>query len=115
MNKPRAPKISPFRVNNMFILNCSEKARYFNKFFSQQCKPIINTSVLPSLRFLANERINQISLIRNLSPNKATGSDGISGQMLFLCDNTVALPILLTSTYPDMWKLANVTPIFKKR
>ena len=31
--------------------------------------------------------------------------------------NTVLLPlfenILLTSTYPDMWKLANVTPIFK--
>ena len=22
--------------------------------------------------------------------------------------------ILVTSTYPDMWKLANVTPIFKK-
>ena len=22
--------------------------------------------------------------------------------------------ILITSTYPDMWKLANVTPIFKK-
>ena len=41
--------------------------------------------------------------------------------MLFLCDDTVILPlkiiirnILLTSTYPDMWKLANVTPIFKK-
>ena len=99
----------------MFILNCSEKARYFNEFFSQQCKPIINTSVLPSLRFLANKRINQISLIRNLSPNKATGSDGIPFQMLLLCDNTVALPILLTSTYPDMWKFANVTPIFKKK
>ena len=62
-----------------------------------------------------------ISLIRNLNPNKATGSDGISGQMLLLCDNTVVLPlkiifqnIEMTSIYPDMWKLANVTPIFKK-
>ena len=41
--------------------------------------------------------------------------------MLLLCDNTVVLPlqtifenILITSTYPDMWKLADVTPIFKK-
>ena len=40
--------------------------------------------------------------------------------MLLLCDNSVILPkiifqnILITSTYPDMWKLANVTPIFKK-
>ena len=41
--------------------------------------------------------------------------------MLLLCDDSVILPlniifsnILLTSTYPDQWKLANVTPIFKK-
>ena len=39
----------------------------------------------------------------------------------FLCDDSVILPlqiiftnILSTSIYPDMWKLANVTPIFKK-
>ena len=41
--------------------------------------------------------------------------------MLLLCDDSVILPlniifrnILLTSAYPDQWKLANVTPIFKK-
>ena len=41
--------------------------------------------------------------------------------MLLLCDASIILPlniifknILLTSTYPDQWKLANVTPIFKK-
>ena len=44
-----------------------------------------------------------------------------SGQMLLLCDKFVILPlqiiftnILPTSIYPDMWKLANVAPIFKK-
>ena len=72
---------------------------------------------------IGNDEI--ISLIRNINPNKATGSDGISGQMLLLCDDSVILPlkiifrnILLTSIYPDTWKLtwklANVTPIFKK-
>ena len=72
--------------------------------------------------YIYSESDELISLIRNLNPNKATGSDGVSGQMLLLCDNTVVLPlqiifenILLTSTYPDMWKLANVTPIFKNR
>ena len=113
----------------MFILNCKEKAKHFNDFFSQQCKPIINSSILPSLNVLTDERIDHItilsdeitSLIRNLNPDKATGSDGIYGQMLLLCDNSVVLPlkiifqnILMTSIYPDMWKLANVTPIFKK-
>ena len=41
--------------------------------------------------------------------------------MLLLCDKSVVLPlkiifenILKNSVYPDMWKLANVTPIFKK-
>ena len=41
--------------------------------------------------------------------------------MLLLCDESVILPlqiiftnILSTSTYPDMWKIANVTPIYKK-
>ena len=41
--------------------------------------------------------------------------------MLLLCDDSVCLPlqiifrnILSTSIYPDIWKIANVTPIFKK-
>ena len=83
MNKCRAPKIPPLLVNNLFILNCREKARYFRDYFSQQCKPVINNSVLPILRFLTNKRIDHvpienneiISLIRKINPNKATGSN----------------------------------------
>ena len=90
---------------------------------------ILNNSILPEFEYLTDKRIDSISLtnreilshIRNLNPNKAAGSDGISGQMLLLCDSTVVLPlniiyrnILNTSIYPSMWKLANVTPIFKK-
>ena len=55
--------------------------------FAQQCKPIINGSVLPTLKFLTEKRVGYItierdeiiSLIRKINPNKATGSDGISG------------------------------------
>ena len=129
MNKCRAPKIPPLLVNNVFILSCKEKAKHFNDFFSKQCKPIINNSTLPAFNFLTDKRIDDmniqhdelLSLIRNLNPNKATGSDGISGQMLLLCDNSIVLPlkiifenILITSSYPDAWKIANVIPIFKK-
>ena len=42
MNKCKAPKIPPLLVNNLFILNCREKANLFTDFFSQQCKPVIN-------------------------------------------------------------------------
>ena len=85
--------------------------------------------MLPNFSYLTNEKIDQIpidnenivSRIRKLNPNKANGSDGISGQMLLLCDDSVVLPlriifgnILSTATYPDIWKLANVPSIFKK-
>ena len=128
MNRCRAPKIPPLLVDNVFVLNCVEKAELFNDFFSKQCTPIINSSVLPTINFLTDKRIDYISiqneeiisLILNLNPNKASGSDGISGQMLLLCDNSLVLPlkmifqnILNTSTYSGIWKLANVTPIFK--
>ena len=33
MNKCRAPKIPPLLVNNVFILNCREKAKLFNDLF----------------------------------------------------------------------------------
>ena len=92
MNNCRAPKIPPLLINNRFILDCRERAKHFNDIFSQQCKPIINSSVLPNFIFLTNKRIDNITirndeiiaLIRNINPNKATGSDGISGQMLML-------------------------------
>ena len=127
MNKCRTPTIPPVLLNTRFILDCREKAKLFNDLFSQQCKPIINSSVLPIHTFLTEKRIDQlnigndeiITLIRNINSKKATGSDGISGQMLLICDDSVSLPlkiifrnILLTSIYPDTWKLANVTPIF---
>ena len=124
LNRCRAPKMPPLFINNQFILDCKEKAKYFNDFFSQQCKPIVNNSVLPNLTLLTDQKIENISigncdiisLIRNINPNKASGSDGISGKMQLICDETVVFRnIIETSKYPDVWKLANVNPIFKKR
>ena len=41
--------------------------------------------------------------------------------MLFLCDDSIVLPLMLifnniltTGVYPEMWRLGNVTPIHKK-
>ena len=92
MNKSRAPRIPPILAGNSLIINLSEKAKIFNEFFSKQCTLILNDSVLPPSNFVTDKRINNVpirnheilKLIRNLNPNKATGSDGISGQMLLL-------------------------------
>ena len=129
MNKCRAPNIPPILVNNKFILDCKEKAKVFIKFFSNQCKPIANDSILPVFQYVTDKRINNIkiisdeilNLIRKLNPKKACGPDQISGHMLRISDKSVVLPlkliffnILKTSKYPALWKLANVTPIHKK-
>ena len=73
MNKCRAPNIPPLLVNNLFILNCRENARYFND-------------------------------------GSDEGSDGISGQMLLLCDESV---INFYKYFVNI-DIDNVTPIFKK-
>ena len=130
MNKCRAPKIPPIFDTGVFILNCQEKAKLFNDHFAKQCFLILNDSILPEFSFITDKRISSISitdenilsLVRDINPNKAAGSDGISGQMLLICDSSVILPfklvyksILSTSVYPDMWKLANVHRFSKKK
>ena len=130
MNKNRAPMIPPILVDNSFVLDCKEKVKLFNEFFSKQCKLIYSSSTLPIFYYHTNKRLGTITiqdgeiltLIRSINPNKASGSDGVSGHMLQLCDQSVVLPlkiifenILNESTYPELWKLANVTPVYKKR
>ena len=103
INKCKAPKFPPLLVNNICVLNYREKAKLLTDFLSPQCKPVINDSVLPNFSYLTNEKIDQIpidnedivSLIRKFNPNKTNGSDGISGQMLLLCDDSVVLPLRL--------------------
>ena len=129
MNKCRAPKIPPILVNGVFVMLSRAKAIYFNEFFTKQCKLIINNSVLPLISFFTNKRIDHVPielqeinlLLRNINSKKVSGSDEISGQMLLLCGDSIGVPlhiifnnILTTSVYPDTWKIANVTPIFKK-
>ena len=94
MNKCRAPKVPPLPVNNIFILNCREKAKYMT--FSHT--NVINRSVLTTLSFLTNGRVDHIYrkwwyyyVDSKITPNKATGPDGVSGQMLLLCDYSVIL------------------------
>ena len=116
--------------SDQFVRSEKKKKNILMISFSQQCKPIINGSVLPALNFLTEKRIDYItierdkiiSLIRKINPNKATGSEGISDRMLLLCESTIVVVplqmifrnILLTSIYLNIWKRANVTPIFKK-
>ena len=94
-----------------------------------QCKPNVNDSILPTFTSITNKFLSNITFdsndilthIRNIDPSKSNGPDMITGHMIRLCDDSIVLPlkliftnILRTSTFPILWKLANVTPVYKK-
>ena len=62
------------------------------------------------------------SIIKSLKPTKAHDADNISVRMIQLCDDSIALPLTLISkfslwngTFPDTWKMADITPVQKKK
>ena len=69
-----------------------------------------------SILRLTYETTHILSLIRRINPSKASGPDGISGQMLLICDDSIVIPkkiifenILSTSIYPNFQKRKQTT------
>ena len=129
MCRCKGPKIPPILVSHSFVTDCKMKSNIFAKYFSEQCKLIVNSSVLPPFSYLTNARFNVVniregellSVLRAINPTKSSGPDEISGRMLLLCDESLVRTlkllfenILSTGIYPNIWKIANVTTIYKK-
>jgi len=129
MNKCKISRIPPLLVSNEIISSCKQKAALFNKYFLEQCKPILNDCVLPlffsnTISILDTIPMDQkviIEIIKSINVNKAHGPDNISGRMIKLCGENLALPlsiiytnIINTGIFPTLWKSANVTPTHKK-
>ena len=129
LNKCKTPRIPPLLVGDQLVVNCKEKAKIFNNYFLEQCKPILNNSILPPFNLLTNSTLESVlinrktilDIINNINVNKAHGPDNISGHMIELCGENITLPlsiifnnIMNTGIFPTIWKTANVTPIYKK-
>jgi hypothetical protein len=76
------------------------------------------TELIPDL-IITEDMI--VKKLKNLNPSKAKGPDDVHPLILKATAETICLPLnvifnqsLTTSKLPDMWKSANVTPIFKK-
>ena len=59
-------------------------------------------------------------LLQSMPSHKATGSDGLSAQILKIAAPAISLPLsrlinhwIDTGTFPSVWKSAKVTPIYK--
>ena len=86
-NDSKVPLIPPLLVNNKIVSDFTKKTNIFNDFFTLQCTPLNNSSVLPAkVTFKTQSRLNSIcfeendilKIIRNLNVDKAHGHDNIS-------------------------------------
>ena len=64
---------------------------------------------------------NVFSLLNKLSKSKATGLDNISAKLIRECADLISIPLcnifnnsLSSGLFPDDWKCARVTPLFKQ-
>ena len=120
------------------IFNPKEKADLFNsqftKVFSKPCdttypsqhfdnsdKRLNNLKVTKRLNNLKVTKKGVLSLLQNIKEDKATGPDDIPGKFLKNCAfelheifTVLFQNSLDLGTVPDEWKVAHITPLFKK-
>ena len=117
-------------VNNNQSSNFRREANIFNDCFVQQCQPIANNSILSTNQiFYIKNRLRDFDivcgkiskLINGLNLHKAHGHDGISIQMVKLCNVTITKPLSIIyknyrqqGVFPDEWKKGNIIPVHKK-
>ena len=122
------PDIPPIQYDNKVYYLPEEKAEAFNKHFSSNSMvigenddlPVLNEEnvVIPQL-IITEEMITNV--IKKIDPNKAVGPDSVHNKILIKAVDVIATPLTMLLNrslnemkFPTSWKVANVTPIFKK-
>ena len=72
-NGRKVPLIPPILKGNKYVSDFKEKANYFNEFFSLQCSPVVNSSVLPDKSYLT--------------------ASSLSVRMMKICDDAIVEPL----------------------
>ena len=118
-NGRKFPLIPPTLKGNKYVSDFKEKANYFNEFFSLQCSPVVNSSVLPDKSYLTASSLESITIsgsdilktIRSLDINKAHGHDDISVRMMKICNDAIVEPLKMLfgnsvnqTVIPSRWK-----------
>jgi hypothetical protein len=117
------------RDNQSFITDSRDKANLLNSFFHSVFSPAQATTTTSNLPLSSDTTLSNIQLTENevfkaldgLDPRKACGPNGIPGKLLNMTANIIAPSLchiynlsLSQGVVPACWKLANVTPVFKK-
>ena len=127
--------ISDLYLGETLVQNSEQKANMFNTFFTKVFStpdPPPQEHVAPSscahqakngqqMNPIKVGRAGVLKLLLNIKPNKATGPDGIPGNLLKICAEEIADVYTLLfqasldqGSLPSDWKKANIVPVFKK-
>ena len=125
--------VKEVKVNDTFICNSNEISNVFNVHFStigpRLAREIPLTSDEESIYLNNNpENYNNFCFrptassvvfihLNRLSKTKATGLDNISAKLIRECTDIISGPLcdlLMSRIFPDDWKCARVTPLFKQ-
>ena len=128
-NEKQTEHITPLIHENKIITDDLTKANIFNEYFiSQSTLNETNAhlpNALPTCATSIDDKfvtaVDVYEILVNLDPSKATGPDGISNRLLKEAAVPISEPLadlfnhsLHIGQFPDIWKIANVTPIHKK-
>ena len=117
--------------NGVFTTDEHQMSNILNTFFASvfTAEDTSNIPMLPAVQSDVSTLLNNINVTENevsdcinkLKTNKSPGPDMIFPRLLKVAKNEFAKPLttlfnksLQLGTMPDDWKLANVTPIYKK-
>ena len=121
--------IPPLLEDGVLINNDIDKANLLNNYFISQTIPPNTNIPLPVFEYLTNARLDNIvitpaivgKVLQSLDPSKATGPDGIGNRVLKECAESLSVPLSIIfnksldlGLFPDQWKDAIVSAIFKK-
>ena len=115
-------------VNNRELTDKTEIAEAMNSHFNYAAYPSstphhLNPGIDPKPSFSLSPVTEDevIGIVQSLDPNKSSGPSDINAKSLQLTISSIVTPIvriinlsLLNGTVPSCWKVANVTPVFKK-
>ena len=123
--------INFLKTENSFTTDKFEMANALNNFFHSVFNPknsepstsssSISSSSAPELSSIRLSEAEVLGVLRNLNTRKACGPDNIPSRLLVELAEVTASPLceifnmsLSLGVVPLKWKLANITPVFKR-
>ena len=99
LGNKKIPIIPPLFDNGEIVADYLSKAEIFNDFFASQCTPFDETDVVPCLQLRTQLKLSSViyskekivNIIRALDPSKSSGYDGLSPQMIKVCDSSMII------------------------